>query len=274
MPSSNAPGARQARLTVERLESRDAPSGLQPTAEEQYILEQVNDARASPAAFGAAHGLRLGGIARRPPLAFDSRLIAVAQHVAAGGFGPLDVNAVKAQIRATGDHFVESHSIIVNEAAVSAIIVGEEQAALDRLVGALIAKMQGGRSALLGTPNPLPGSTATPQLYRDVGIGVVHDVAIAIALQPVDSQPRLTGAVFRDANGNGQYDLGEGLGGVTVAVAGVGAVQTPDSGGYTVVLPRAGTFQVTASGGGLTAPLTRTIHARANGNVRLEFAVP
>ena len=50
-----------------------------PTAAEQAFLEQLNDARANPAAYGAAIGLDLSGVAPSPPLAFDPNLIMAAR---------------------------------------------------------------------------------------------------------------------------------------------------------------------------------------------------
>ena len=103
---------------------------------------------------------------------------------------------------------------------------------------------------------------------------MAHLTATGVTVQPTDNRPRVTGSVFLDANGNGSYDLGEGLSGVTIRVAGGRPVAAFASGGFTVVLPRAGVFHVTASGGGLAAPITQTVHARAGRNVRLEFAEP
>ena len=51
-----------ARLTVEELEPRLPPAGLQPTPIEQEFLERLNDARANPAAYGRSIGLNLAGI--------------------------------------------------------------------------------------------------------------------------------------------------------------------------------------------------------------------
>src|SRR5262249_12648694 len=152
--------------------------------------------------------------------------VAVAHHFAAGGFGPVDVNAYKAAIRATGYHFFEPHSIAVNEAGLNGGI-GTEQQVLDELLPPLL-RVEAGAAPPPGTPTPprggsptpLPGSTATPQLYREVGIGVAHLTATGVTVQPTDNRPRVTGSVFLDANGNGRYDLGEGLSGVTVRVAG------------------------------------------------------
>ena len=56
-------------LLVETLEPRNVPSGYQPTAQEQLFLEQLNDARANPAAYGASVGLDLSGVAPSEPLA-------------------------------------------------------------------------------------------------------------------------------------------------------------------------------------------------------------
>jgi hypothetical protein len=97
-----------------------------------------------------------------------------------------------------------------------------------------------------------------------------YTIDTAATLPP---QVFLTGAVFQDLNGNGKYDLGEGLAGVTITVRGVGSVQDFDSGGYTVALRHGGTYLVTAHGGGLPAPITRTVHVGAS-NARLEFVVP
>jgi hypothetical protein len=75
--------------------------------------------------------------------------------------------------------------------------------------------------------------------------------------------------VFHDATGNGEYQPGEGLAGVTITVAGVGSTTTMDAGGYAIQLAP-GTYTVTASGGGLPAPIARTI-VLGHDNVRLNF---
>src|SRR6516164_7547924 len=69
---------RRTHLRVEALEARQLGSGYQPTAIEQLFLEQLNDARANPAAYGASIGLDLSGVAPSQPLAWDPRLIQAA----------------------------------------------------------------------------------------------------------------------------------------------------------------------------------------------------
>src|SRR5205807_5290279 len=70
---------RQEPLLVERLEARQLLSGYQPSAAEQLFLEQLNDARANPAAYGASIGLDLSTVAPSQPLAFNPQLIQAAR---------------------------------------------------------------------------------------------------------------------------------------------------------------------------------------------------
>ena len=94
-----------------------------------------------------------------------------------------------------------------------------------------------------------------------------------LTLAPAEPSPILTGSVFRDANGNGKYDAGEGLAGVTITVNGQQSVLDYDSGGYTIALKKPGLEQVTASGGGLPGPITQTVMATRGHNVRLNSIV-
>src|SRR5262249_36671940 len=88
-------------LHVEELESRNLLAGFQPTAVEQLFLEQLNDARANPAAYGASIGLDLRNVAPAQPLALNALLIQAARlhsvdmatrayfaHVTPEGLGP------------------------------------------------------------------------------------------------------------------------------------------------------------------------------------------
>src|SRR5437868_3211254 len=73
------PARRTFRPRLETLEGRDLPAGFQPTAVEQQMLEQLNDARANPAAYGATIGVDLSGVAPSQPLAFDPLLVQAAR---------------------------------------------------------------------------------------------------------------------------------------------------------------------------------------------------
>jgi uncharacterized protein YkwD len=69
--SANRPRARPA---LEELEPRRLLSGMAPTPAAQLFLEELNDARANPAAYGASIGVDLSYIPPAPPLAWDPRL--------------------------------------------------------------------------------------------------------------------------------------------------------------------------------------------------------
>ena len=84
-----------------------------------------------------------------------------------------------------------------------------------------------------------------------------------------NADPYITGVVFNDTAGKGEYQPGEGLAGVTISVSGVGTTTTMDAGGYSLQVPP-GIYTVTASGGGLPSSITRTVVVQ-NQNMRLNF---
>ena len=110
---------------------------------------------------------------------------------------------------------------------------------------------------------------AMSSLFQDqnqVGIGIVSGsgtygtyYTIDTAHADGDSNSFVTGVVFNDANGNGQYAVGEGLGGVTVTASnGESTTTTFGSGGYSLELAP-GSYNVTFSGGGLSSAVTRSV---------------
>jgi hypothetical protein len=118
--------------------------------------------------------------------------------------------------------------------------------------------------------------------YRDVGIGVIDEFQGApngpLYITQEFGSPNgsvnavLVGAVFTDKNGDGFYSLGEGVAGVTVTVAGASGsftTTTSAAGGYQLALP-ADNYTVTFSGGGLAAPIVRSITVGAD-NVLLDI---
>jgi hypothetical protein len=70
----------------------------------------------------------------------------------------------------------------------------------------------------------------------------------------------LVGTVWTDSNGNDRYDPGEGIGGVSVTPdQGAYYAVTANSGGYSIPITSAGTYQVAFSGSAVTTPVTRTV---------------
>jgi N-acetylneuraminic acid mutarotase/uncharacterized protein YkwD len=268
------------RLCLEELESRLVPSGYQPTAAETQFLELLNNARANPAAYGASIGVDLSYIAPSPPLTFDTRLIQAARDHSQ------DMND-----RQYFDHYTPEGigpDTRVTNAGYPGTFTGESldggpalpaDALKDLIIDAGVPDL-GHRNHLLGYGpyNPIG-------FQQQVGVGIVfgngpYHYYYTIDTGSLDfsddlvnySPSFLTGVVYSDDNGNGKYDIGEGLGGVTLSVNGVAMATTWDTGGYSIPLAP-GTYTVTASGGGLYSPVTQTVTIGAT-NVRLNFTPP
>lgn len=120
--------------------------------------------------------------------------------------------------------------------------------------------------------------------YREVGAGIIIGsqveggitygpmlVTQKFATGPGGGQPLITGVTYLDANANGFYDIGEGLGGVVVEVDGSGfyavssthgafAVPVVDDGDYTVTFRRPG-----------YPPVSRQVTVSAGQNVKVDY---
>jgi hypothetical protein len=84
----------------------------------------------------------------------------------------------------------------------------------------------------------------------------------------IASSPYITGVVYFDLNGNGFYDVGEGIGGVTVNTPG-SAYQavTADSGGYAIPVPANGSYILTFTASGLSNQTSVTISSLQNAKI-------
>ncbi|MDB6037198.1 MAG: hypothetical protein JWM99_1039, partial [Verrucomicrobiales bacterium] len=122
-----------------------------------------------------------------------------------------------------------------------------------------------GMGVVLGEKSAVTGVN---YLTQNVGpLVVTQDFGQA---QNADQHPFITGVAYYDFNANGQYDLGEGLGGVHVTVDGfeVAAV-TADAGGYAIPVTPNRTYRVTFSAQGLD-PKPVDINVATN-NVKIDF---
>jgi uncharacterized protein YkwD len=270
--TSSRSARRRHPLQLEQLESRLVlATGLQPTAVEQLFLEELNDARANPAAYGASIGLDLSNVAPSQPLAFSPLLIQAARehsqdmsargyfaHVTPEGIDPGDrLTAVGFPWNGFGESIAGGSAYPNPSDALAGLITDSGVPDL------------GHRRQLLAIDSVF-------KTQNQVGIGAVQNSAGPLvnyytidSASTFDSRPFITGVVFNDAKGNGKYDVGEGLGGVTITVAGVGSTTTFDSGSYSFQA-NPGTYVVTASGGGLASPVTQTV-ALGTTNARLNF---
>ena len=120
----------------------------------------------------------------------------------------------------------------------------------------------------LFTDQTVPGrghrQTMMLSFWREIGIGIKVGTDFGQNMTweslyivqnfgtQTNSTPFVTGVVYRDTNGNGFYDPGEGVGGVRVDISGTGFFAvTPASGGYSVPVPGNGSYTATFSGGGV-----------------------
>ena len=269
MSSIRSPRARRLCLNLEPLESREVLSGVQPGALAQLLLVQLNDARANPAAYGAAIGVDLTNVAPSQPLAWDTRLIQ-------GALGHSQDMSDRNYFGHTTPEGVDPGGRIaaVGYAAASwgeSIAAGYTTTA-DALAGLItdtgIADL-GHRRHLLAIDSVFQGQNAVGIGIVQNGAGAYKDYYTIDTALGIDPRPYLTGVVYADLNGNGKYDLGEGLGGVTINVQGAGSTTTFDAGGYSLQL-NPGTYTVSFSGGGLKAAVTQTVTVGAS-NYRLDI---
>lgn len=114
--------------------------------------------------------------------------------------------------------------------------------------------------------------------YREVGVGVTDGTNGSVGPQLVTQDfartsagtPFLCGVVYYDVNGNGFYDIGEGIGGVTVNTPGSTYYAiTADSGGYTLPVTTNGTYTISFSAAGLSTQKVVTVTSLKN--VKVDF---
>ena len=286
------------------VEQPQSPSGLysigDPTNEEQYYLELINRARANPTAealrfvtttdtdvlfaysyFGVNLVLmqtQFALIAPAPPLSMNATLLTAArshsqnmlQNNYQGHSGP--------------DGSITTRLAGYTSGA-NGWSIGENVFAYSKSVwyGHAGFEVDWGGSVATGGMQSPPGHRQNIHsgTFREVGVGVVLGSNGGVGPQLVTQDfgmvggllPFVTGVVYRDLNGNGFYDPGEGIGGVTVTIANVSSYAiSAASGGYSVPVPGNGNYTVTFSGG--TVPMNQTNANVSNGqNVKVDYVV-
>ncbi len=233
----------------------------QPSAQEQYLLELINAERAKVGA---------------QPLAFDGDLVEAAEGhsqwmLAADTFSHTGSGGSNAGQRMTGAGYTFTGSWSWGENiawATTRSPAGLNDEVL--LLHTNLMNSSGHRANILNDS------------YREVGLGLeVGDYGgregafLTEDFARSGSSVYLTGVAIDDQDGDRFYDVGEGLGGLTLtAVSSTGATYTTTtyaSGGYDLVLPPA-TYTVTFSGQGIeNTTMQATVGAR---NVRLDLIDP
>ena len=269
-----------------------------PSADEQYMLELINAARANP----TAEGIRLAGITDASILQYYkyysvNTVVMAAQFATYRAKAPLALNASlmssahqQSVDQATnGFQGHNSSDGTTFDARITTTgykwsMVGENVYAYAK--DAWFCHV--GFNADWGVPSldhrvNIMNTNASYPDYREVGISCVpaanSKVGPMIVTQDFGTPQSagtafLVGVVYDDGNGNGAYNPGEGLGGVSITPdGGTYYATTSGSGGFVIPLPTSGsgTLTVKASGGPLGNPRSKTVSWTAGTNVKLDF---
>ncbi len=254
-----------------------------PTPEEQLLLELINRARADPAAEGDRLGLDLSSYDPMPPLTMEKRLLAAARAHAAdmadrrffSHENPDGKNADE-RVRDTGylfppeydDPSVPNHVENIRVQGPSGVEAAHRG----------FMQSSGHRDHILSaTPFKAANDEAGIAFLdpgKDVvidGVGRVREFIVEEIARDPDPTPYVTGVVYRDADGDGFYDPGEGLSGVTVATTdGSYSTTTASAGGYGIPVAAAGSYTLRASGGAL-AEAIEVPFTIGSKNVKVDF---
>jgi hypothetical protein len=252
-----------------------------PTADEQLLIYELNRARQNPHRYASENGLgsMLNGIAASPPLALNPYLVASsrghAQEMATNDyFGHQSAVTNKWPNEMARDAgYALTASYPNNQNNIESLAAGYStfQIALRALLEDAGTSPPGHRYQLLATG---PGS-AFWLAQREIGAGHASDGTstyvnyYSIHTAFVNSGDLfLTGVVYADANANLRYDLGEGIGGVTVSIGGTNTT-TNSQGGWSIPVTN-GSYAVTASGGGFSGPATANVTVSGS-NIEVDF---
>ncbi|MCX6139905.1 MAG: CAP domain-containing protein [Candidatus Kapabacteria bacterium] len=269
-----------------------------PSNEEQLMLEMINRARANPTEEGirlmdtddprvlsaysffninkAATKQAFTTYAQKPPLAFHPSLITAAK----GHSADMDANNFQGHNSSNGDDLGKRYSAV---GYASQGTYGENVAAYSESVwhGHCGLNVDWGAQNQIDLGHRTNIMNIKGYLFTEIGIGIlINDQGLQsghvgpyVITQDFGfrSVRYITGVVYRDKNSNGFYDIGEGLAGVKIQPSrGSAFAVTSTSGGYAIPFSTPGSVSVTASEGGLAAPVVKSVDFNGD-NVKLDF---
>jgi hypothetical protein len=271
---------------IEPLESRSLLSTATPTPEEQFMLELINRARATPAVEAERYHIALNeglvahtlSASARQPLAFNANLISSArQHsqwmLGAKSFSHSGANGSTPQSRMSSAGYLNTSAWAENLGWAGR-----------RLITPAAADMVSELHRRLFVDVNVGGRGHRVNMLRDnlkeIGVGVAtgdfngfHAAMTTADFASAGSGVFLTGVAYNDSIKRNQfYNVGEGLGGITItATRSDGKVFTTttwSSGGYTLPLS-AGSYTLRASSN-LFPPKSSTIIIKDR-NIKVDF---
>ena len=277
-------------------------SSQTPTAFEQQMLEYINRARLDPSGeFDALIADAASGTAVQANITSALRYFGVdlalfrEQLAAHDPVAPLAWNGALAGA-------AEAHSQVMIDTQTQGHQIGGEPVLRDRVVAAGYEGWSRLRENVFAyTDDPLhghaafyidwgagPGGMQDPAGHRlsilsatvtEVGIGVLESSGGSVGPYVVtqdfgnrrDYAAQLVGVVIDDADGDAAYDIGEGLGGITVTATGAAGSYVTTSwaaGGYQMALPE-GVYEVSFAGAGIAGSLSYSVTMGAQ-NLKLD----
>jgi uncharacterized protein YkwD len=258
----------------------------QPTANEQALIYEINRMRSDPQRYDTEQSLGglLTGITPSQPLAVNDNLVSSSR------WHSTDMATVPYYFGHQSTHTGEwpnkmarnfgyplATSLPDTTNNIESLAGGSANvlAALKFLIEDAGTVPPGHRYHLLATG---PSASFYAQ-FREIGTGYAFNAsatfqryyAIQTGFRDADS-PWLTGVVYNDANSNGRYDEGEGLGGVTVGATGPATLNTTTNsqGGWSIAVT-AGTWNLTCSGGAFSGSATAQAVVGTQ-NIEVDFA--
>lgn len=284
---------------IDQLERREAMASGGPSAQAQYMLELINEARTNPAAaaqraastdttdlkltmdyYGESISAATSAIAQSPakqPLAWNDNLAAAAtmqsQYQADSGTqthsGPngmnldqrMAANGYTGQVNATENAYAYAKSV-------------------DKAMQAFL--MDWGVADKGHRRNILQNDVSNSQSFNEVGVGIVATnnnnlgplvVTQNMARSSANPAPRLLGVVFNDFNRNNFYTPGEAIDQVLISATNVNTGENFrttawDSGGYQMDV-KPGVYNVSAQRGNRLLGKQRV--TVGNENVKIDF---
>ena len=256
-------------FSYESLELRRVLASAIPSANDQYVLELINSARANPVGYAASLGIDLNeGLApetissvAKPPLAFNYFLVDAAQkhsdwmlatdnfsHTGSGGSSPdarmQNAGYVFDNIRTWSENIgYKANSAVINPTEYARLV--EESLFIDKGVSG-----RGHRKTLMSDNFMEIGIGARTGNYKGFNtLMLTQDFAKSTG-------PFLTGVAYSDSVlANRFYTPGEGLSGIVIIAIRDGSdllyrTQTTAVGGYSLQLPK-GRYSIMAIGTGL-----------------------
>lgn len=276
------------------LEPRTLLAAVQPTAQDQYMIELINRARANPgteaARYGLAdlnEGLSAGTISAdaKQPLAVNPYITDAAQKFAQdllskGYFSHIgqDGSTPETRLAAAGYAQPSGTSVLENVGMVMTFYPDKAER-LHRTLFLDYTNLYGGRGHRVNMLNPAlkevgAGFANGDWNFNGASYSDAYIATINFAAKPGASF--LTGVAFTDQlTGDNFYTAGEGMSGVTVTArrysdGKVFKTTTLNAGGYSLQLD-AGAYRVYASGGSLSGTIDYGAVSIGSSNVKVDF---